>query len=184
MKLGLDYDENSFQKEMNSIKQNNYLNFYDSSKLYFDITFFETENELEKISSELMLDYIKECTILYPQIFDIVYIMKRFLYNKKLNKSYQGGINSYSLFLLTLAFMKSYKNKYDIPIASLFTEYLYFYSNFNFFNSIIQAAFRNGFDNIVFHLVDLNINMDMNINNNIQEQPKNMLEKFFTLSHY
>jgi DNA polymerase sigma len=222
--------ENSFNEEMNSLKQNNYLNIYNSSKLYFDITFFETENELEKIPSELMLDYIKECTMLYPQIFDIVYIMKRFLYNRKLNKSYQGGISSYSLFLLTLAFIKSYKSKYDIPIASLFIEYLYFYSNFNFFNTIIQpskennifekkeydprnqcldiidpitglnvakstfrieeiqSAFRNGFDNIIFHLVDLNMDMNMdnigNINNNIniQEQSKRILEKFFTLS--
>ena len=177
-----------------------------------------------------MLDYIKECTMLYPQIFDIVYIMKRFLYNRKLNKSYQGGISSYSLFLLTLAFIKSYKSKYDIPIASLFIEYLYFYSNFNFFNTIIQpskennifekkeydprnqcldiidpitglnvakstfrieeiqSAFRNGFDNIIFHLVDLNMDMNMdnigNINNNIniQEQSKHILEKFFKLS--
>ena len=222
--------ENSFNEEMNSLKQNNYLNIFNSSKLYFDITFFETENELEKIPSELMLDYIKECTMLYPQIFDIVYIMKRFLYNRKLNKSYQGGISSYSLFLLTLAFIKSYKSKYDIPIASLFIEYLYFYSNFNFFNTIIQpskennifekkeydprnqcldiidpitglnvakstfrieeiqSAFRNGFDNIIFHLVDLNMDMNMdnigNINNNIniQEQSKHILEKFFKLS--
>ncbi len=85
-----------------------------------------------------MIDYIKEALILYPQIIDIMYIMKRFLFNRKLNKSYQGGISSYSLFLLTLAFIKYFKNNYDIPIGSLLIEYLNHYSNFDFYNSAIQ----------------------------------------------
>ena len=145
--------EPSFYNEMNSLLQkyeiNYIINYNDMSKLFFDITFFETENELEKIPSELMLDYIKKCTLLYPQIFDIVYIMKRFLFNRKLNKSYQGGLSSYSLFLLTLAFIKSNKNKYEIPIGSLFIEYLYFYSNFNFYNTVIQPKKDNNiFENI------------------------------------
>ena len=231
IKLNCDLcNEPSFFDEINNLGKNTHLNYYELAKLYFDITFFETENELEKIPSELMLDYIKECTMLYPQIFDIVYIMKRFLFNRKLNKSYQGGISSYSLFLLTLAFIKSCENKYDIPIGSLFIEYLYFYSNFDFFNTIIQpskdnnifeskennlenynlniidpitglnvakstfkieqiqTAFRKGYDNIVYNLVDMNMNINMNnignisdINNNIQEQSK-ILDKFFSLS--
>ena len=122
IKLNCDFSDTPlFFEELNSIliKNNNIsINNNDINKLYFDITFFLTENELEKIPSELMIDYIKECTLNYPQIFDIVYIMKRFLFNKKLNKSYQGGISSYSLFLMTLAFIKLYKNNYDIPIGS------------------------------------------------------------------
>ena len=107
-----------------------------------------------------MIDYIKECTLTYPQIFDIVYIMKRFLYNKKLNKSYQGGISSYSLFLMTLAFIKLYKNNYDIPIGSLFIEYLYFYSNFNFYNTLIQPSKENNiFENIENNLQKCSLNI-------------------------
>ena len=153
IKLNCDFSDTPlFYEEINSIllkNNNNSINNKDIYKLFFDITFFVTENELEKIPSELMIDYIKECTLLYPQIFDIVYIMKRFLYNKKLNKSYQGGISSYSLFLMTLAFIKSYKNNYEIPIGSLFIEYLYFYSNFNFYNTLIQPNDDNNiFENI------------------------------------
>ena len=153
IKLNCDFSDTPlFFEEINSIllkNNNNSINNKDIYKLFFDITFFVTENELEKIPSELMIDYIKECTLLYPQIFDIVYIMKRFLYNKKLNKSYQGGISSYSLFLMTLAFIKSYKNNYEIPIGSLFIEYLYFYSNFNFYNTLIQPNEENNiFENI------------------------------------
>ena len=138
-----------FFNEINTLVKKYNINYNDISKLFFDITFFETENELDKIPSELMLDYIKECTLLYPEIFDIMYIMKRFLFNIKLNKSYHGGISSYSLFLMTLAFIKSYKNNYEIPIGSLFFEYLYFYSNFNFYNTVIQPNKDNNiFENI------------------------------------
>ena len=164
IKLNCDLSENpSFFNDLNTIigKSNNLtLNKNDINKLFFDITFFETENELEKIPSELMIDYIKKCTLLHPQIFDIVYIMKRFLYNKKLNKSYQGGISSYSLFLMTLAFIKKYKSTYDIPIGSLFIEYLYFYSNFNFYNTLIQPKEENNiFENIENNLEKCSLNI-------------------------
>ena len=164
IKLNCDLSENpSFFNDLNTIigKSNNLtLNKNDINKLFFDITFFETENELEKIPSELMIDYIKKCTLLHPQIFDIVYIMKRFLYNKKLNKSYRGGISSYSLFLMTLAFIKKYKSTYDIPIGSLFIEYLYFYSNFNFYNTLIQPKEENNiFENIENNLEKCSLNI-------------------------
>ena len=164
IKLNCDFSDTPlFFEELNSIliKNNNIsINNNDINKLYFDITFFLTENELEKIPSELMIDYIKECTLNYPEIFDIIYIMKRFLFNKKLNKSYQGGISSYSLFLMTLAFIKLYKNNYDIPIGSLFIEYLYFYSNFNFYNTLIQPSKENNiFENIENNLQKCSLNI-------------------------
>ena len=127
-----------FSKEINDLINNYNLNYNNINKLFFDITFFEVENEHNKIPSELMIDYIKDKILLYPQIIDIMYIMKRFLFNKKLNKSYQGGISSYSLFLLTLAFVKYYKNNYEIPIGSLLIEYLNYYVNFNFYTTVIQ----------------------------------------------
>ena len=131
-------NDDYFSKEINNLIKNCNLSYNDITKLFFDITFFEVENEQIKIPSELMIDYIKEALILYPQIIDIMYIMKRFLFNRKLNKSYQGGISSYSLFLLTLAFIKYFKNNYDTPIGSVLIEYLNHYSNFDFYNSAIQ----------------------------------------------
>ena len=74
-----------------------------------------------------------------------------------MNKSYQGGISSYSLFLLTLAFIKSNKNNFDIPIGSLFIEFLNFYSNFDFYDTLIKPneennIFENFENNQKFHL--------------------------------
>ena len=125
--------------EINNLMKNYNLSYNNLTKLFFDITFFEVENEQEKISSELMIDYIKQSTKLYPQIFDIIYIMKKFLFNRKLNQSYQGGISSFSLFLLILSFIKYiHQDEFEIPLGSLLLEFLRFYSNFDFYNSIIR----------------------------------------------
>ena len=91
-----------------------------------------------------MIDYIKQSTTVYPQIFDIIYIMKKFLFNRKLNQSYQGGISSFSLFLLILSFLKYVQNNnFEKPLGSLLIEFLRFYSNFDFYNSIIRPNEKN-----------------------------------------
>ena len=139
--------DETFSLEVNEIIKNYELNYDEITNLSFDITFFEVEKEENKIPSELMIDYIKECIIIYPKIVDIIYILKRFLFNRKLNRSYEGGISSYSLFLLTLAFIKYFENNYDMPIGSILIEYLNYYSNFDFYSSIIQP-YKNDINEI------------------------------------
>ena len=151
--------------EINNIMKNYNLSYNNLTKLFFDITFFEVENEQEKISSELMIDYIKQSTKLYPQIFDIIYIMKKFLFNRKLNQSYQGGISSFSLFLLILSFIKYiHQDDFEIPLGSLLLEFLRFYSNFDFYNSIIKPNEKET-NNI--YIIDKNINSFYKYNINI-----------------
>ena len=146
-------NDESFSNDINNLMKKCDLSYNDVTKLFFDITFFVVENEKIKIPSELMIDYIKESTMIYPQIIDIIYIMKRFLFNRKLNKSYQGGISSYSLFLLTLAFIKSFKNKYELPIGSLLIEYLNYYTNFDFYNT---AIYPNNKDENIYTIIEDN----------------------------
>ena len=48
----------------------------------------------------------------------------------------------------------------------------------------IQIAFKKGFDNIVYNLVDMNFNNYgniNNINNNMNQEPIKVLENFFLL---
>ncbi len=144
--------------------KNYFLNYYSYNineiiNLKFDISFFKIDekNKNIKIPSELILDFIKENINLYPCIIDIIYIMKRYLQNEKLNLSYKGGISSYSLFLLILSFIKSNKNKLQMPIGSLLIEFLIFYSNLNFGNYIINP--KNDNKNEIFEeLFELNNN--------------------------
>ena len=147
-------NDETFSHEINTLIKKYDLSYNDITKLYFDITFFEVENEQDKIPSELMIDYIKESLMIYPKIIDIIYIMKKYLLHRKLNKSYQGGISSYSLFLLTLSFVKYFKNNYDLPIGSLLIDYLSYYSNLDFYSTVIQP---NKDDNI-YSLIEGNSN--------------------------
>ena len=147
-------NDESFSHEINTLIKKYDLSYNDITKLYFDITFFEVENEQNKIPSELMIDYIKDSLMIYPKIIDIIYIMKKYLLNRKLNKSYQGGISSYSLFLLTLSFVKCFKNNYDLPIGSILIDYLSYYSNLDFYSTVIQP---NKDDNI-YSLIEGNSN--------------------------
>ena len=154
IKLECDISSDSYlSSEINNLIKLYDLTYNNLTKLFFDITFFEVNNENEKIPSELMIDYIKECTQTYPQIFDIIYIMKKFLFNRKLNQSYQGGLSSFSLFLLILAFIKYFENSYDTPIGSLLIEFLYFYSNFDFYNTVIQPD-KNDVNEIFINSTD------------------------------
>ena len=57
-----------------------------------------------------------------------------------LNESYKGGISSYSLFLLVLAYIKSNKGNINISLGSLLIEIFTFYSNFCFYNHIIYPG--------------------------------------------
>ena len=154
-------NDDSFSKEVNILMKKYDLNYNDITKLYFDITFFIVENEQNKIPSELLIDYIKDNTIVYPQIIDIIYIMKRYLFNKKLNKSYQGGISSYSLFLLILAYIKYNKKNFEMQIASLLIGFLYYYSNFDFLYTEIHP---NNDDNIYVVIDDNSILYKSNLN--------------------
>ena len=120
---------------------NNYrYNINEIKKLKFDITFFEIDEKEKdnKHPSEKILDFIHENITLYPNITDIIYIMKRYIQAEKLNLSFKGGISSYSLFLLILAYIKSNKNNLKIPIGTILIEFLVFYSNLNFGNYIIN----------------------------------------------
>ena len=167
LECDLSYDTNIINEQNNLI--NNYnLSYNNLTKLLFDITFFEVENEQEKIPSELMIDYIKESTKLYPQIYDIIYIMKKFLSIRKLNQSYQGGISSFSLFLLILSFLKfkSQQNISEVYIGSLLIEFLMFYSEFDFYNSIIRPKGKDPND---IYLINDSVNNFFKYNINIED---------------
>ena len=120
---------------------NNYrYNINEIKKLKFDITFFEIDikEKENKQPSEKVLDFIHENINLYPNIIDIIYIMKRYIQVEKLNLSFKGGISSYSLFLLILSYIKSNKNNLKISIGTTLIEFLLFYSELNFGDYIIN----------------------------------------------
>ena len=109
------------------LKQTSYFEEDDLNKIKIDITF--TENEKEFLNSQNTVNYIKTSVQDFPQIKPMLQILKRYFKIMGMNKSYTGGLCSYSLFLLVLSFCKCNKQCLS-PIKLLY----YFMENFTYFD--------------------------------------------------
>lgn len=110
----------------------------DIGTIKFDLTFFEISNQITQdtpsIPSQLVVQYIKGSLACFPEIKPIIFVLKRYMQNLKLNSSFSGGISSFSLFLLLLAYLKLskiYQNTKS-SLGKIIFEFLECYSNLNF----------------------------------------------------
>ena len=109
------------------LKQTSYFDEDDLNKIKIDLTFTESEKEFQ--NSKNTVAYIKNSISEYPQIKPMLQILKRYFKLMGMNKSYTGGLCSYSLFLLVLSFCKCNKQCLS-PIKLLY----YFLENFTYFD--------------------------------------------------
>ena len=129
----------NIKNEINDIKLNNMPYFEDDNELEiinFDLTF--TQNEQEFQHSNQIVSYISQSLITYPIIKSLLLILKRYFKIMKMNKSFHGGLSSYSLYLLIYTFCK----KYPIAISSsgkALYSFLAFFSFFEFHKYGIDA---------------------------------------------
>jgi non-canonical poly(A) RNA polymerase PAPD5/7 len=125
-------------KLININKIDDYLDYDDLNKLKFDISFKESDfynNNFDKT-----INFIKKSIFDFPYVKDIVLLMKRYFKIIKLNKIYLGGLSSYSIFLMTLAFLKSKKYSKEISIGKQFYYFIEWYTLFNFTEFIIDVT--------------------------------------------
>ena len=119
---------------------------YDKNELDLinvDISF---PNYTKKNIPHLQVEYIKTSVNENIEIKPIVKILKRLLKVTSLNNSYKGGLSSYTLFLLTLAYNKYIKTKRNNNVShntNSYGHFLYdmmkFYANFNFSKKIVNV---------------------------------------------
>ncbi len=121
----------------------NYLENDDLNKLKFDITF--KEETFYSINYIKTIEFVQESINNYPNIKKIVLFMKRYFKNLNLNKSYIGGLSSYSLFLMVLAFLKKNQFNNNISIGKQLYYIIKFYSFFNFSELMINVNEENPF---------------------------------------
>ena len=127
------------KNELNDIKLKSMPYFEDDNELQiinFDLTF--TQNEQEFQHSNQIVSYINQTLISFPIIKSLLLILKRYFKIMKMNKSFHGGLSSYSLYLLIYTFCK----KYPITISSsgkALYSFLAFFSFFEFHKYGIDA---------------------------------------------
>ena len=153
LKLSVNYE--NFIKEKEDLKKiivqfkksNEYLSYqYNISELNIlniDISFQviskkQNKKQIPNKQNEFIKFYLNE----YLEIKSIIKIIKRILTELKMNNPYKGGLSSYPLFLLCIAYMKSFNSNIEKYKANrfghIFHDLIKFYSNFNFLNSIID----------------------------------------------
>ena len=125
-----------------------------------DLTF--TQNEQEYQHSHQIVSYINQSLISFPIIKSLLLILKRYFKIMKMNKSFHGGLSSYSLYLLIYTFCK----KFPISISSsgkALYSFLGFFSFFEFHKYGVDVENIN-----IYYLT--NNYISNNYNYNFEEQ--------------
>ena len=147
-----------------------YFENKDISHINIDLTFTSKEKEFKR--PEQIVNYINKSLKDYEEIRPLLLVIKRYFRVMKMNKSFTGGLSSFSLFLLILAFLKNNKDKMNLG------KFLYYiiekYSFFDFKNYGIDVEFKDcyfGLNTIELNNSDLNKQKNENIfeNNRIEE---------------
>ena len=121
------------KKEINDI-QLEYMTYFDDEnelqKVKFDLTF--TQNEKEYQHSHEIVSYINQSLIAYPNIKSSLLLLKRYFKLMKMNKSFHGGLSSYSLYLLIYTFCKKCRKDISLSPSKTLYYFLAFFSAFKF----------------------------------------------------
>ena len=118
--------------EMNylKIKSLSYLDREnDLNKIKIDLSF--TQNEQDYLHSSKIVSFITQSLNNYNLIKSILLVLKRYFKIMKMNKSYTGGLSSYSLYLLIYNFIKNFQIQ-NYSLGKYFYKFLTKFSYFDF----------------------------------------------------
>jgi DNA polymerase sigma len=106
-------------------------------KLRIDLTFSPVGNTI----TSNQLDYVRNMLSLYPEIKPITYVLKRIFHLNNLNQTFNGGLSSFSLFLMILAHTKLNRNANPMfNLTKLLSDLLQCYGDyFDFYNTLIDV---------------------------------------------
>ena len=125
-----------------------YFEKKDISHINIDLTFTSDEKEFKR--PEEIVNYINKNVKNYEDIRPLLLVIKRYFRIMKMNKSFTGGLSSYSLFLLILAFLKNCEEKMNL--GKLLYYFMEKYSFYDFKNYGIDVEGKDLYyplDNII-----------------------------------
>ena len=131
-----------------TLKFMSYFEKKDISHINIDLTFTSDEKEFKR--PEEIVNYINKNVKNYEDIRPLLLVIKRYFRIMKMNKSFTGGLSSYSLFLLILAFLKNCEEKMNL--GKLLYYFMEKYSFYDFKNYGIDVEGKDLYyplDNII-----------------------------------
>lgn len=84
-----------------------------------------------------VVDYIKNQIGINPEITPVTHVLKRYLTIKKLNSCFNGGLASYSLLLMIIAYLRYPKTSNITNLGSILIGFLEFYGKYFNFNQFV-----------------------------------------------
>ena len=149
--------------------------YWEFDKIKFDITF--TQNEQEYLHSQQVVEYINKSLNTYPIISDLLLILKRYFKIMRMNKSFHGGLSSYSLYLLIVSFCKKFPTVITSKGKALFS-FLGMFSFFEFDKLGIDIENSN-----LFYFLNTNSNVNnYNLDENIIKKEINIIDPLTKLN--
>lgn len=116
--------------------------------LKFDITFSKMNSpEMKEVTDSI--SYIQKFCIKYPDLVPLIFIMKHYLNKSMFNSAYNGGMSSFCLFVVVLAFKLFQKNivKKEVTynLGTMLYDMIDFYGNsFSFLKYKVDINNYNG----------------------------------------
>ena len=165
IKLVINYDNylkehksllDNYSKLKNSSMYQNYP--YDKEielkYINIDISFPGNYNNKENKTPPLQqIEFINNSLAKFAEANIVIRILKRALKLTDMNNSYKGGLSSYTVFLLVIAYMKhnnknnninNYKHKNSNSYGHAFHNVIKFFSKYDFLNNYIDVRNNNG----------------------------------------
>ena len=157
----------NISKEVNNtiLKFIPYFEKKDISHINIDLTFTSDEKEFQRPGE--IVNYINNNVKNYEDIRPLLLVIKRYFRIMKMNKSFTGGLSSYSIFLLILAFLKN--NEEKMNSGKLLYYIMEKYSFFDFKNYGIDVEGNEYYYNLNYQEIEV---IDDNYENERNEEIK------------
>ena len=125
---------NKFKLFINSDLVKNYsFDLSEITNIKIDLSFFN----ISILGENNVVDFIKNQIKINPEIKPLMHVLKRYLSLNKLNSSFNGGLSSYSLLLMVIAYVR-YPKISNIPnLGAMLNGFLEFYGKYFNFNQLI-----------------------------------------------
>ena len=122
-----------FKTFLVSQSANDYI--YDKNELKIvkvDISFINPSTY-----SENVVDFVKTNISYHPEITPLTHVLKRYLSIKSLNSSFNGGLSSFSLLLMLIAYARYPKTNNITNLGLMLVGFLEFYGKYFNFNQFV-----------------------------------------------
>lgn len=106
----------------------------DLLKIKIDLSFV---SQIDSDSGETAVEWAKEKLKCYPEIKPLIHVLKRYLCLTKLNSCFNGGLSSFSLLLMVIAYIKYPKTNPNTNLGAMLNGFLEFFGKYFNFNQFV-----------------------------------------------